>query len=44
MLKLRQKYLSKIETSIAENPITILIGARQVGKTSLMESFKKKLF
>jgi len=42
MLKLRQKYLSKIETSIAENPITILIGARQVGKTSLMESFKIK--
>jgi len=37
-IELAQKYLSKIETSIAENPITILIGARQVGKTSLMES------
>ena len=43
MLILREKYLSKIKTSISESPITVLIGARQVGKTSLLESIKTNL-
>jgi len=40
MLKYREKYLSKIYKSLSEMPITVLIGARQVGKTSLLESVK----
>ena len=32
--------LNKIESAIKIVPITILIGARQTGKTSLLESFK----
>ena len=43
MLKRRKKYLSKIEKSLSESPITVLIGARQVGKTSLLESLKTNL-
>lgn len=42
MLKHREKYLPKIYKSISEMPITVLIGARQVGKTSLLESIKVK--
>ncbi|NOZ34240.1 MAG: ATP-binding protein [Chlorobi bacterium] len=40
MLINRKKYLNKIESAIKTVPITILIGARQTGKTSLLESFK----
>lgn len=40
MLILRNKYLLKIAESLSQNPITVLIGARQVGKTSLLESLK----
>ena len=36
----RTKYLSKITNSIENSPITVLIGARQVGKTSLLKSIK----
>ncbi len=43
MLKQREKYLSKIQTSLSESPITVLIGAKQVGKTSLLESVKINL-
>jgi predicted AAA+ superfamily ATPase len=39
----REKYLSKINTSIERSPITVLIGARQVGKTSLLKSVKPHL-
>lgn len=38
MLIHRKKYLSRIKNSISKVPITILIGARQTGKTSLIES------
>lgn len=43
MLKQREKYLLKIKTSLSESPITVLIGARQVGKTSLLESIKTNM-
>ena len=41
----RKKYLSKIENAFQNVPIVILIGARQVGKTSIMQSmeFSKKI-
>ena len=39
----REKYLSKINTGIERSPITVLIGARQVGKTSLLKSVKPHL-
>lgn len=39
----RKKYLEKIEKSVANMPITVLIGARQVGKTTLLESYKTEL-
>ncbi|MDR2556397.1 MAG: ATP-binding protein [Bacteroidales bacterium] len=35
----RDIYLSKIEKGFAQVPIVVLIGARQVGKTSLMNMF-----
>jgi predicted AAA+ superfamily ATPase len=43
----RKNYLSKIENAFQTVPIVILIGARQVGKTSIMQSVEfpqKKLF
>ena len=43
----REFYLKKIETGFKQVPIVVLIGARQVGKTSLMKTFsedKKSLF
>jgi len=40
MLK-RECYLKKIEAGFRQTPIVILIGARQVGKTSLMKVFDK---
>jgi len=46
MLK-REFYLRKIENGFRQVPIVVLIGARQVGKTSLMKKFsedKKSLF
>ena len=44
---LRTKYLDKIKAGFALQPIVVLIGARQVGKTSLMKIFQiegKSLF
>jgi predicted AAA+ superfamily ATPase len=38
MYKLRDKYHNKIKYSVSKMPITVLIGARQIGKTSLMKS------
>ncbi len=45
----RQQYIQRIQKSIASVPITVLIGARQVGKTTLMHSldedyYKQSLF
>jgi len=43
----RTNYLSKIENAFQTVPIVVLIGARQVGKTSIMQSMdfpKKTLF
>ncbi|MCL1947116.1 MAG: ATP-binding protein [Chitinivibrionia bacterium] len=43
----RKKYLGKIAKGFKNVPIIVLIGARQVGKTSIMKSFeygKKTLF
>jgi len=40
MLIKREKYSNKITQSIDNMPITVLIGARQVGKTSLLESIE----
>ncbi len=43
----RTTYLDKIENGFKQIPIIILIGARQVGKTSLMKDFitgKKSVF
>jgi predicted AAA+ superfamily ATPase len=43
----RKFYLSKIENGFKQVPIVVLIGARQVGKTSLMKVFnegKKSVF
>ncbi len=39
MLIPRPKYLQKIERSLQSVPITVLIGARQVGKTSLLKLY-----
>ena len=39
----RHANLIRIGNSIKKMPITVLIGARQIGKTSLMESFETKL-
>jgi predicted AAA+ superfamily ATPase len=39
----RQYNLLKIEDSIKKMPITVLIGARQIGKTSLMNSLEFKM-
>ena len=44
---IRKKYLTKISNGFKNVPIVVLIGARQVGKTSIMKSFeygKKSLF
>ena len=44
---IREKYLSKISNAFKNLPIVVLIGARQVGKTTIMKSFeyeKKTLF
>lgn len=38
----RYEYLEKIKKSLEKVPITVLIGARQVGKTSLINSFDFK--
>jgi uncharacterized protein len=38
----RDDYLNKILAGFEYNPIVVLIGARQVGKTSLMEIFVKE--
>ncbi len=43
MLKQRNKYLSAIKESVEQVPITVLIGARQVGKTSLIKTLKTEL-
>ncbi len=43
MLFERKKYLNKIIESLNNVSITVLIGARQVGKTSLSESIKSNL-
>ena len=43
MLRLRNKYLQQINSSIENMPITILIGARQTGKTSLLKTQKTNL-
>ncbi len=40
MLINRNNYLKEIDKSIQQVSITVLIGARQVGKTSLLKSFK----
>ena len=43
----REFYLKRIEAGFKQVPIVVLIGARQVGKTSLMKTFsedKKSLF
>lgn len=40
MLIKRQTYLNKIETAFKSVPIAVLIGARQTGKTSLLNSFE----
>ena len=40
----RKRYLDKIETAFRLVPIVVLIGARQVGKTSIMKSFPIKDF
>jgi uncharacterized protein len=37
----REHYLTKIQAGFQYNPIVVLIGARQVGKTTLMEMFVK---
>lgn len=37
----RKAYLTKIESGFRYNPLVILYGARQVGKTTLMELFTK---
>ncbi|HNQ68517.1 MAG TPA: ATP-binding protein [Bacteroidales bacterium] len=39
----RNTYIEKIQTGFKNNPIVVLIGARQVGKTTLMEMYAKKL-
>ena len=41
MLK-REYYLNKIENGFKQVPIIVLIGARQVGKTSLMKIYNKE--
>jgi len=44
---IREKYFAKISNAYKNVPIVVLIGARQVGKTSIMKSFdygKKTLF
>ncbi|MEN8138092.1 MAG: DUF4143 domain-containing protein [Bacteroidota bacterium] len=38
MLYIREKYHEQIKNAISNVPITVLIGARQCGKTSLMKS------
>ena len=40
MLISRNNYLEKIDSSIQQVSITVLIGARQVGKTSILKSYK----
>ncbi len=40
MLIKRDEYLKKIEKSIQQVPVTVLIGARQVGKTSILKTYK----
>ena len=40
MLINRTSYLNKIDKSIQQVSITVLIGARQVGKTSILKSYK----
>ncbi len=42
MYIIRQKYHDAIKYSVSKMPITVLIGARQIGKTSLMRSLKMK--
>ena len=37
---IRQKYLDQIERGFTSVPVIVLIGARQVGKTSLMKMFQ----
>ncbi|MBN2894207.1 MAG: ATP-binding protein [Bacteroidales bacterium] len=38
----REHYLTKIQAGFQYNPIVVLIGARQVGKTTLMEMYVKE--
>lgn len=40
MIHLRERYLERIESGLKVVPIVMLIGARQVGKTTLMQSFR----
>ena len=37
----REEYLQRISKGFENNPIVVLLGARQVGKTTLMEMFAK---
>ncbi len=39
---LRIKYLKKLEKSLKNDKITFVIGARQIGKTTLLKQFCKK--
>lgn len=40
MLIIRQSYHEKIDSAYRYTPIVVLIGARQVGKTSIMKSYR----
>jgi len=37
----REDYLQQIDAGFKYNPIVLLLGARQVGKTSIMEMYSK---
>lgn len=39
----RQTYLEKISTRLADNPIVSLVGPRQVGKTTLAQTYAERL-
>ncbi len=40
MIYLRNVYIQKIEKALNVLPIVVLIGARQVGKTTILKSLK----
>lgn len=41
-LIVRQKYIDKIDQAFSLTPIAVLIGARQVGKTSIMKTYAQR--